>query len=287
MRLIDYEVIVVDNASSDGSVVNIPNEFPEVTLIRNETNHGFAKANNQGLLHASGDYIFLLNADTLLLDENISTALNYIQQEGCAIVSPMLLNEDGSLQRSFSRHGSLQRYIANIFSLAFGIGKLFKQQETVPTQPDHSMEFLLGAAMLIDRHMIEKLELFDEAFFFTGEERDMCMRYLDAGEKLGYLPDWKILHYGGSGNPHSLFQIENWVKSSVGLGKKHGSWFDDKFMRLGLLLFLFSYRMRFTLRWLFGNDKQSKKNADVYGRVLRQYIVSGLRLNATWYSPTH
>lgn len=270
---LSYEILVVDNASSDGSQDKIRKYHKEVILLENEENMGFAKANNQALEIAKGDYIFLLNADTLILNDGITRALEYSKRNDIAIIAPRLLNRDKTLQKSFSRYGGLSRYIANTYLMAVGPAQFLMRREETPEQPDENMQFLLGAAMLIDRKVINRLGLFDEYFYFTGEERDLCMRYISAGERLCYFPSWVILHYGGSGNPHSVFQLENWVKSAIGIAYKHGGWFSARLMRLGLVLFLLSYRTRFAIKGMISNRSQDKETARVYSQVLWKFMI--------------
>lgn len=281
----DFEIVVVDNKSIDGSVQKIRQNFEDIILIENERNEGFAAANNKAFAYATGAYVFLLNADTVLLDDGLGPAMDFMRDNNVAVLGPMLLNEDRSFQRSFSRHGSLRRYVFDIYILALGLGRfrrLLGARVAIPDQPTTDVGFLVGAAMLIRREAISKYGLFDEQFFFTGEERDLCMRYKEHGELLAYYPDWKIVHYGGSGNPHSRFHIENWVRASQLLARKHGGWLDRALMKGALFLVLSLYWLRFSLRARLGYDRSTnRENGKVYKAILANFLGLGVSKEGT------
>jgi len=119
VRGISYEIIVVDNASKDDSVDFIRQKHPQIKLILNDRNQGFAKANNQGAEIAEGDFLFLLNADTVIVNDGLGMAVQYMKENGISVLGPKLLNEDGSLQVSFQKKNTINQYIIDVFSLAF------------------------------------------------------------------------------------------------------------------------------------------------------------------------
>lgn len=267
---ITYEVIVVDNDSQDETVPRLRVDFPEVLLIRNEGNLGFGVANNRGALKAKGDYLFLLNADTLLLDQNIIHAIQYARENNIAILGPKMVGEKGELQVTWDTDVSLWRYIRSIASMGLLLGKLFKRTTHEPDGPI-AVGFLVGAAMLIQRSAYDRLGLFDERFFFTCEERDLCMRYQNAGLMMAYYPDWCLLHYGGSGTPMSEFQLWNWAKASRQLVEKHGSTKQCFFFHVSILLFLVSYSAQYFFRSFFG-VAQGRERSRTFRKVACKYI---------------
>lgn len=254
---ITYEVIVVDNASNDESVDFLRKNHPQIKLILNDKNQGFAKANNQAAKIAKGDYLFLLNADTIILNNGLASAVEYMKANGIAVLGPKLLNEDGSLQGSFHKKNSLNQYVLDIFSLAFPLKGLLRRFENKPVEVPASpvsVGFLLGAALIIDNNVVRKLGLFDEDYFFTGEERDFCLRMLRAHKKIVYFPEFQITHYGGGGNPHSTFHLVNWAKASCILARKHGSFFSIILTKTGLSFFYISRATLFLVKRIFSQN---------------------------------
>jgi GT2 family glycosyltransferase len=260
---LEYEIIVVDNASRDGSVGFIQQAYPGIKLIQNDQNQGFAKANNQAVEIAEGDFLFLLNADTILLDDGLSRAISYLKENQVAVLGPKLVNEDKTLQVSFQKENNLNRHIFDIFSLAFPVRRLLspKRKKTVaaPATPCE-MGFLVGAALIIDARVVKKFGLFDESYFFIGEERDFCLKMLQKNQKIVYFPDFQIVHFGGSGDPHSTFHLMNWFKASCTLAQKHGSFLHLILIKIGLSCFYISRAVIFLFKILFSRQKDSKEN---------------------------
>ncbi len=195
-RQYTVEVIVVDNASEDSSVQNILEKFPEITVIENNKNLGFAKANNQGLSASSGNYIFLLNPDTVVKDDALTKLWQFAKDHpDIGAVVPRLYFDDGSLQPSAYKMptiiGAFKEYI-------FGqIGSYSKYAPNVkgPT----IIEAAVGAAMLLPRQVIDQMgKLFDEKFYFYYEDIDLCRRLHKLGKVIYYLPSAEIIHYHGA-----------------------------------------------------------------------------------------
>ena len=239
---LSYEIIVVDNCSSDGTCDLLRHEFPHVRLIENSTNVGFGVANNQAAVVAQGEYLFLLNADTELLDDNIEAALHYARENRIAVLGPRTIGLTGTFLKTWDRHNSLLHHLTDILTGALYL-KRFVSSDAEPSVPESPIQvgFLVGSAMLIDRHVYQRLGLFDERFFFTGEERDLCMRYTKAGFKLAYFPGWSIFHHVGSGDGQSCFHFINWIKSSRVLARKHGGVVGWAAMYCAMLLYTLTY----------------------------------------------
>lgn len=193
-KLFEYEIVVVDNASSDESVSMIRKEFPSVVLIESKTNKGFAWGNNVGLLAAKGEYIILLNSDTIVLEHAIEKLVQFLDEHpDVMMIGPKLLNKDGSFQAACRRNLPNPK---NAFLHLFGGGKGgYKRND----DPDVSgpTEAISGAAMMIRREVYEKLGGLDEQFFMYAEDLDYCKRVADQGWKTYYLADAHITHLGG------------------------------------------------------------------------------------------
>ncbi|MFC1571029.1 glycosyltransferase family 2 protein [Candidatus Margulisiibacteriota bacterium] len=173
---ISFEIIVTDNASSDGSPEMVKSKFPEVKLIENQDNAGFIRASNQGLKIASGRYQMLLNDDTIVKDAALDKMVEFMDRHPEAgACGAKLLNLDGSIQHQ----GGV-------------LGKRFwkaKQPVTV--------DFVIGAALLVRKEVIDKIGLMDENLFFYNDDLDWCLRIRKAGCKIYFLPQAEITHYGG------------------------------------------------------------------------------------------
>jgi hypothetical protein len=197
-----YEIIVVDNASTDGTVGDIKKNYPMAHIIENSENQGFAKANNQGASLAEGEYLFFLNPDTILLDAAVNNLVDFMDRNpDIAMSGPRILNEDKTVQTSVrnfpSFRGAFYRYTIlkymGLFKSHFE--KWHNRGFDYNKQAD--IEQLIGAAMLIRKNMFEQTGRFDERFFMYYEEVDLCRRLKDAGLRVVYYPGARLIHLGG------------------------------------------------------------------------------------------
>jgi GT2 family glycosyltransferase len=189
------EVIVVDNASTDGSVEMLAECFPGVTLLVNEKNVGFAGANNRGITHSCGDYVLLLNSDTVVRPGALEALLRFMEENpGAGAAGARLLNRDGSLQPSCSSLPTLLREAMHLFHLDYRQRRMMRGWNTV--QP-RRVDVLLGACLLVRREAMQQVGLMDEAYFMYSEEVDYCRRLRDAGWQLYWVPQAEVIHYGG------------------------------------------------------------------------------------------
>ncbi|MDB5098752.1 MAG: glycosyl transferase family protein [Cyanobacteria bacterium RYN_339] len=196
------EIVVVDNASHDGSADAVATEFPGVTLIRNDRNVGFAAANNQAYQACRGRYALLLNSDTLVPPGSLERLTAYMAAHPrVGIVGPRLEYGDGSYQISalrFSRPWDVYYEYARFPRLLQPAAqkaprRLIPLSETEPTP----VEYVMGAALLIRREAVDAIGLMDDAYFMYAEEVDWCFRARAAGWEIMYLPTAVITHLGG------------------------------------------------------------------------------------------
>jgi len=199
---IEFEVIVIDNGSSDRSVEMVEAEFPQVVVIANAENRGFAAANNQGIAIAKGRYVLLLNSDTIILDDVIKkTVLFADAHREAAVVGCRVLNADRTLQQTCFMFPS----VLNMLLAATYLYKLFPRnrffgRERMTRWNRNSVsevDVVTGCFMLVRREAIEQIGLMDERFFVYGEETDWCYRFKKNGWKIMFTPDGQIIHYGG------------------------------------------------------------------------------------------
>lgn len=190
-----HETIVVDNGSHDGSPHMVAARFPDVQLICNEDNRGFAQANNQAICQAHGKYILLLNPDTELHAGALDALVRFLDEHATAgAVGPRILNPDGTLQHSCSPAPTLLNEWLHLFHLD---GE--RRQGMARWRPDapRQVETLLGACLMFRREIVEQIGLLDESYFMYSEEVDFCYRMRRAGWALYWAPQATIVHYGG------------------------------------------------------------------------------------------
>lgn len=224
---LDAEVIVVDNASQDGSADMVAEEFPRAKLIRNSENRGFAAANNQALAVAGGRHILLLNSDTVVHGDVLARSVAYLESNpDVGVMGCRVLNGDGTMQPTCSRFPTL----LNLILLTSGLWKLpwppfldRYQMRRWDRHDERDVEVVTGCYMLVRREAFEQVGYLDESFFFFGEETDWCRRFRDAGWKVRFAPVGEITHYGG-GSSRSLNYKRDLMLSSamVKLHLKHG-----------------------------------------------------------------
>jgi N-acetylglucosaminyl-diphospho-decaprenol L-rhamnosyltransferase len=190
-----YEVIVVDNGSTDGSVETVRESFPQVRLLVNGDNAGFAGANNQGIAHSSGAYVLLLNSDTVVRPGALEELLRFMEDNrGAGAAGARLLNPDGTLQDSCSPLPTLLREGMHLFHLDYHQRREMQSWGTEQARP---VDVLLGACLLVRREALEQVGPMDEGYFMYSEEVDYCRRLQDAGWTLHWVPQAEIVHYGG------------------------------------------------------------------------------------------
>lgn len=193
------EVIVVDNASADGSASAIEERFPNVCVVRSEENIGFGRGNNLGATHAKGDALFLLNTDTIVRPGAIELLYNtLVADPKRGIVGPFLENPDGSYQCSMLSFPTVWRTFCVFFWLdrIFPRVPLFADGMMTHVDPlkEHDVDVINGAAMMIRRDLFEKIGGFDPEYFMYFEESDLCMRVAKLGYSAHYTPGAHVLH---------------------------------------------------------------------------------------------
>jgi GT2 family glycosyltransferase len=193
-----FEVWVVDNASSDHSVAMLRKEFPQVRLVQLEENIGFARANNIALEQHKGEFVLLLNSDTLVKPEAINLLVNFLKENGDAgAVGPYLYNRDGSLQISCYPFPTLLKEFWRLFHLDTLIPYGEYQQEKWDMTRPREIDALKGACILFRKQTLDETGFFDPIFFMYTEEIDLCYRVRNAGWKLFFLPAAGVVHFGG------------------------------------------------------------------------------------------
>jgi GT2 family glycosyltransferase len=223
------EVIVIDNASSDGSPEMVRQRFPEVVLIQNSDNLGFAKANNIGIRRCTGKYVALVNSDVHVLRNCMEQLVEHLaSNRRIGMVGPRIIGGDGKHQNSyrgfprlwnmFCRGLALDRLLPNVPLFS---GYLLSY--SVPESPT-PVEILSGCFLVVRREALQAVGLLDEAFFIYGEDMDWCKRFWQAGWSVEFVPAAESIHYGGasSSNAPLRFFIEM-QRADLQYWKKHHS----------------------------------------------------------------
>jgi GT2 family glycosyltransferase len=226
---VTFETIVVDNASTDGSVNMVQTEFPLVTLIANKNNRGFAAANNQGIRIAKGRYLLLLNSDTVVSDNAIAKTVRYADQDpDVAVVGCQVWENQDQIQMTCFRYPS----VANLSLSAFGLAKLFRHNKVLGREwmlwwkrdTEREVDVVSGMFMLVRHEAIDQVGLLDEHFFMYCEEVDWCYRFAKAGWKVLFWPGAQVIHVGGGSHSSSQIPVKMFVqqkKSLLMFLKKH------------------------------------------------------------------
>lgn len=243
MKGIRGEMIVVDNASDDGSVEMVRKRFPSVHLIVNETNLGFARANNLALRRARGKLLLLINPDTLVQEDTLRAMMRFFDENPDAgLAGCKILNPDGSFQlpcrRSFPTPWVAFTKIFGLSAL-FPKSRLFGRYNLTYLSPDETYELdaVSGSFMMVRREAYEQVGGLDEDFFMYGEDLDWCYRIQHAGWKNYYVPATKIIHYKGeSTRRSSLNEIRTFYQAMHLFVRKHHStsYLFPSFLRLAI-----------------------------------------------------
>jgi GT2 family glycosyltransferase len=206
---ITSEIIVVDNASDDGSVELLQAQFPEVKLFINEKNLGFSAANNIGLKYSSGKYLLLLNPDTIVEENTFDTLIDFFQKTPDAgLAGCKILNPDGTLQlacrRSFPGPWTSFCKVTGLSSL-FPKSKIFARYNLtyLDENKTYEVDAISGSFMMMKREVFEKIGGLDEIFFMYGEDLDWCYRVQKSGYKVYYVNSTQIIHYKGESTKRS------------------------------------------------------------------------------------
>ncbi len=207
------EIFVVDNASVDGSQAMVKRKFPHVHLIENHENLGFSKGNNQALKLVKGNYVLILNPDTLIQEDTIMTLKNFLDERPkTGAVGCKLINPDGSFQVA-SRRSLPTPWVA--FTRIVGLSKifpksrLFGQYNMTYLDPDieSEVDVLSGTLMFIRKEILDTIGYFDEDYFMYGEDIDLCYRIKKSGWKIFYTPKTQAIHYKGESTKRGEFSV--------------------------------------------------------------------------------
>lgn len=203
VKKIPFEILVIDNASFDGSEEIIPQIFPEINFIPNSENLGYSRANNQALKKAKGEFILLLNPDTVLTDKAIETMISFMEKNPLVgVIGPYLINGQRKTQLSYNLSSFLfpatDQIIDYLYDRLAMVKKAIYLLSKKRKRKAKKVALVMGACMLIKREVIKSVGLLDERFFLYGEDADYCYRVIKKGFHIFFLPYVYVIHYGGA-----------------------------------------------------------------------------------------
>lgn len=281
------EIIVVDNGSTDGSQEAVRAAFPDVQIIENNANLGFAKANNIGILKSRGRYVCLINSDVIVMDNCLQHLMTFMDSNTkIGIAGPKILNPNLTLQNSCRSLPTLW----NNLSPALGLDKIFKNMPFFSGVNmrffDHrsvrKVEALAGCCLIIRKTALDQVGLFDEQYFIYFEETDLCKRFGQAGWDIVFCPDASIIHHHGasSAKDPARFNIEQ-MKSQMKYWKKYNS-------RITLIIFQFilllQHGARLILRSILYPFKAQAKKMEIARQLSKHYACVKLILSGQYDS---
>ena len=257
-KKINYEIIVVDNASSDGSEKEIRQLFKQVIWIQNKNNFGFAKANNIGIKKAKGKFVILLNSDTKIESDAFTKLVEFANKKNSlGIAGPRLLNADKTPQPS----------VAPFYTLPITAISLFHGDRFLRQSPNTSqkVDWVTGACFIINRQLIEKIGLLDEHYFMYIEEMEYCYRAKKAGFTVWYFPEVDVYHLVRGSSPEGKQKVIWWIYE--GLQYFYEKHFAPWQLSMLKLLLRFKAAVYWFVGVVLGNQYLRQTYAQAYGLV--------------------
>lgn len=276
---LENEIIVIDNASHDGTVAAVQAAFPAVRVIANTENRGFTGGNNQGLATARGDYFFLLNPDTEAQPGALAELFRLLQSHPqVGIVGPRLRYADGSIQSSRRRFPTLLTLFTESTIIQDYWPELpwFRRYFLADRSPDETqpVDWIVGAAMFVRRRVYEQIGGLDEGFFMYCEELDWCRRATAAGWQIVYHPVAEVMHYEGRSSEQAVASRHiRFFSSRVRYTRKYHGRLAAACLRAWLLATFVWQWLREGAKWLLGHKRELRRQRmAVYNQVLRSRL---------------
>lgn len=271
---ITYEIIVVDNASSDGSVAMLEKEFPGVQTIKNEKNLGFGVANNRAFRIMKGRYALLLNTDTVLTAQAVRELFVFMESNpAAAMACGQLLNEDGTKQNSIAAFPTLLTLLFNMSALEYLFPARYPSKRHDCKEPIE-IDSGIGACLMVRKNAIDEVGMFDERYFFFFEETDWAREMRSKGWKVYYVPAARIYHLQGRSIGTDVHSRVEFYRSRYQYFRKWNS---------GLIYGLLSCAAftRLIANWLLtaaanlfllGIHKEMRKKLNIYSRLVLWHL---------------
>ncbi len=214
VSLLSYEIIVIDNASTDGSPEYLKTQTGRITLIQNKENLGYAKACNQGIKIARGKYILLLGSDTIMQKNTLSECVSYLETHNdSGAVACKLLNPDGTIQNSVKKFPKLK----NAFYTYLSLDKMNREYDMSDFDYNSTCEVEQAAAtyLMVRKDILENINYFDESYRILYNDVDLCSKIRLEGYKIYFLHTVSIIHYGSHSTKNADFALRKIMYSDI------------------------------------------------------------------------
>ncbi len=241
---ISYEIVVVDNASSDGSIAMLEEEFPGVRIIKNAENRGFGAANNQAFRIMKGRYALLLNTDTILTEQAVKALFMFMESDpSTAMACGQLLNADGTKQNSIAAFPTLLTLFSNTALLEYLFPTRYPSKRHDYKEPIE-IDSGIGACLMVSKNAIDEVGTFDERYFFFFEETDWAREMRSKGWKIYHVPTARIYHLQGQSIGRDVHSRLEFYRSRYQYFRKWNS--GPVYVLLSCAVFI-----RLIMNWLF------------------------------------
>jgi len=283
-KKLTFEVFLIDNASEDGSAEMTEKEFPQVDLVKNKVNFGFARANNQGFLRAKGKYVLVLNPDTKIVDDALSKMVKYLDLNSeVGAVGARFIYPDGTFQRYYRRFPTLLSIITTWF-LPRSLGHKLRPTRAYLMLDDDFDKILevsqpAGTCIMVRRDLFLEEDFMDEQFPIFFNDVDLCRRIYNKGKKIFVLPDATIIHHWAKGGSEqgkeSLFLSGEYFISMIDYFSKYEGAVKANLLRIFVSLgFLIRTALFFVgyISWV-KNREEFRSEAVRFNMFLRRRYV--------------
>jgi len=273
IRRIALEVWLVDNGSLDGSVEAVKAKYPHVKIIANQSNLGFAAANNQAFRQMNGRYALLLNTDTILTNGTVEDLFDFMKKNPDAgMACGQLLNQDGSKQNSIANFPNVLSLLCNETLLRILLPQKFPSKQKEYTEPIE-VDSCIGACLMVRKKAMDEVGLLDESYFFFFEETDWAYRMKQAGWKIYFVPSAGIFHIQGQTVGHNTGSRIMFYRSRYIYFKK---WHPHSYLFIRLIIFV-RLLINATLSLAgvvstIGMHASIKKKLSVYSRLILWHL---------------
>lgn len=269
-----HEIIVVDNASSDGSMAMLATEYPQVKIIANKINRGFGAANNQGFAVMQGRYALLINTDAVLTAGAVQKLWAFAEANPrVAIVCGQLLNADGSKQNSIAAFPTLLTLAANTSLLEYLVPSRYPSKRYEHAGP-LEVDSAIGACMLIRKKALDEVSFFDDRYFFFFEETDMAYAMKRAGWRIYQVPDALIYHLQGQSIGHNARSRIEFYRSRYQFLRK---WHSPAYFYLAKIIIFLRLLVNEVSSFMFaaltlGLNKKLRRKFITYSELMRWHF---------------
>ena len=279
-RTVGAEILVVDSASTDGSVSMVRQRFPTVRLLASSANLGYTGGNNLGMTESQGRYVLLLNPDTELVGDALRIMVLYMDENPkVGALGPQLVCPDGSVQPSRRRFPSLRTALVEspLLQEWFAVRPELRRYHMLDLADDVTgeVDWVTGACILVRRQAFEQVGMLDDGYFMYSEELDWQKRIRAAGWRVVYLHSAQVVHHGGASSKQvSALTHERFGRSKVRYFRKHHGWPVGEMVRWWLLV---NYALEWVIegaKWCLGHKRSLRVERM---RAYRQVLRSGLR----------